>query len=298
MEPCINTLRYLFLRGVMRLLAWLPLSLLHKLGRLLGSLFNVLPTKARRVTAHNLASCYPQLEERQRQDLVRSSLQHTACSILEMGKAWLPAVNKTVKLIRDSEGHEDFMAAIQARKGVILLAPHLSNWEIFGHYATNGIPARFMYQPPRSAAMDRLLKEGRSRGGVIMAPTNRKGVAVLLAALQRGELVGVLPDQVPPDGSGEFAPFFGEPAYTMTLVSKLARRTGAAVFCGFALRLPGGAGFKAIFKRVANGVYSEDMQESLRTMNAAIEECVELAPDQYQWEYKRFRRRPDNSEFY
>ena len=282
----------------MRLLSWLPLRLLHTLAAGLGWLFNLVPSRGRVSTRRNLEVCFPDKSPAELDALVRDSLRHTACTALEMGKAWLSPLPKTIALIRETEGYEEFLAAARSDQGVILLAPHLSNWEIFGHFATRGIAASFMYQPPRSAAMDRLLKSGRARGGVTMAPTTRKGVAQVLASLQRGELVGVLPDQVPADGSGEFAPFFGQPAYTMTLVSKLARRTGAVVFCGFAQRLPDAAGFRAVFRMVDADIRSDDTQRSLNTMNRAVEECVLLAPAQYQWEYKRFRRQPDNSEFY
>lgn len=146
--------------------------------------------------------------------------------------------------------------------------------------------------------MDRLLKEVRSRSGVKLAPTNRKGVAQLLTALRQGEMVGVLPDQVPADSSGGFAPFFGEPAFTMTLISKLVQRTEAEVFCGFAQRLPAGRGFRAVFRPADPAIASDDLTVSLTALNRTVQECVALAPSQYQWEYKRFRRRPDNSEFY
>lgn len=288
----------MLLRALLRLLSWLPLRVLHALGSGLGWLLNRLANRERATTRRNLAVCFPDMADPARQAMARASLRHTACTALEMGKAWLAPLPKTIALIKETEGHAEFLAAVEAGKGVILLAPHLGNWEILGHFASQGIAACFMYQPPRSAALDRLLKAGRSRSGAALAPTTRKGVAQVLAALQRGELVGVLPDQVPAVGSGEFAPFFGHSAYTMTLVSKLARRTGAAVFCGCNQRLPAGAGFRAVFRPVDEAIRSADMGISLTTMNRAVEECVQLAPEQYQWEYKRFRRQPDNSVFY
>jgi len=279
-------------------MARLPLAWIQLLGRGLGRLLTVLPNRGRETTRKNLRTCFPDLNQTQLQALTLDSLQHTACTALEMGKAWKQPVHKTVALTVDTEGVADYRRALASGNGVILLAPHLSNWEIFGFYAVDGVPATFMYQPPRRAYMDRLLQEVRSRSGVRMAPTSRKGVAQVLAALQRGELVGILPDQVPPDESGQFAPFFGEPAFTMTLISKLAQRTGAEVFCGFGLRLPGGKGFKAVFRRADPAISSQDLDQSLRGLNRSVEDVVTLAPSQYQWEYKRFRRRPDNSEFY
>lgn len=155
-----------------------------------------------------------------------------------------------------------------------------------------------MYQPPRIEGLDRLLRRVRARNGVSLAPTNRKGVAQLLTALKRGEIVGILPDQVPADEGGEFASFFGEPALTMTLVSKLIQRTDAQVFCGFAKRLPRGKGFVAVFEPADEKIYSSDIKESTEGLNRTVESAVQKAVSQYQWEYKRFRRRPDNSEFY
>jgi KDO2-lipid IV(A) lauroyltransferase len=278
--------------------ARLPLSWLHLLGSGLGRLLMLVPNRARDTTLKNLRTCFPDLDNHQLDALARESLEHTACTALEMGKAWMQPIARTVALTVATEGVAEYREALASGKGVILLAPHLSNWEIFGFYAVDGVPATFMYQPPRRAYIDRLLQEVRSRSGVRMAPTNRKGVAQVLGALQRGELVGILPDQVPPDGSGDFAPFFGEPAFTMTLISKLAQRTGAEVFCGFGQRLPRGAGFKAIFRRADKAIGSSEPSESLRGLNRSVEQVVTMAPSQYQWEYKRFRRRPDNSEFY
>lgn len=294
----IATLQYHVFRIWLWLTARLPLPWLHGLGRGLGRLLMLIPNRARDTTVKNLRTCFPELSAQQLEQLALESLQHTACTALEMGKAWMQPVSRTVALTVATEGDAEYRAALAGGKGVILLAPHLSNWEIFGFYAVDGVPSTFMYQPPRRAYVDRLLKEVRSRSGVSMAPTNRKGVAQVLAALQRGELVGILPDQVPPDGSGEFALFFGEPAFTMTLISKLAQRTGAEVFCGFGQRLPRGAGFKAIFRRADPAIASASLDESLCGLNRSVEDVVTLAPSQYQWEYKRFRRRSDNSEFY
>ena len=276
----------------------MPLSVLHGLAKLLGWLLSVLPNRARSTTEKNLRTCFADLNEEQLKRLTRQSLQNTASTALEMGKAWMWPIHKTTGLVVETEGYEQYRAALDAGKGVILMAPHLSNWEVFGFFACEQTPSTFMYQPPRQAAVDRLLQEVRSRSGVKLAPTNRKGVAQVLSALQAGEMVGILPDQVPADESGVFVPFFGEPAFTMTLISKLASRTGAPVFCGFAQRLPSGRGFRAIFQPVEEGIHDPDLETSANSLNRSVERVVTMAPSQYQWEYKRFRRRPDNSEFY
>ena len=200
------------------------------------------------------------------------------------------------KLIREAEGVDEFREAVATGNGVILLAPHLGNWEIFGISMCYGSPSHFLYMPPDEPALDRLLLRSRARGGLRMAAGGKKGVSKLLRALRAGELVGILPDQVPADGSGVFAPFFARPAYTMTLACKLAQRPGVRVFCGYAARLPGAAGFRAIVREL--DLRRDSFDESVSAMNQAIEEMVQECPEQYQWEYKRFRRQPDNTEFY
>jgi KDO2-lipid IV(A) lauroyltransferase len=215
-----------------------------------------------------------------------------------MGKAWIGPIENTLALVTKTRGLEEFRAALASPQGVILLAPHLSNWEVFGFSACDGALSNFMYKPPKIAAMDRLLRETRSRSGVKLAPANRHGVAQLLKALKAGELVGILPDQVPDADGGEYADFYGQTALTMALASRLLQRVDAKVFCGFAKRLPNAEGFELIMLPADPQVYSDDLQASVAGVNRSVELCVNEAVDQYQWEYKRFRRQPDDVDLY
>ena len=284
--------------GFLRLTSVLPLRLLHWLAGGLGWLFAVIPNRSAATTRRNIAACVPHLSDTEQETLARQSLKGMVCTALEMGKAWLLPIEGTLAQVTEIEGLEVLQAAAKTGEGVILLAPHLGNWEIFGYFACEGIASNFMYQPPKNPQMDALLRGVRAKSGVQLAPTNRKGVALLLSALQRGELVGVLPDQVPADEGGVYADFFGKSAFTMTLTSRLAQRGKPRVFCGFAQRLPKGKGFKVIVHEADAGIYDQDLAASAAAINRSIERCVLLAPEQYQWEYKRFRRQPDDSEFY
>jgi KDO2-lipid IV(A) lauroyltransferase len=148
-----------------------------------------------------------------------------------------------------------------------------------------------MYQPLENPAMDALVLGGRSKLNITMAPTNRKGVMMLFKTLQAGNIVGILPDQVPePESGSEIAPFFNQPALTMTLVHGLIQRTGCAVCSCYAERVAGG--FKIVVMDADPLIYSEDLQNSVTGLNASVAACVRRAPAQYQWEYKRFRRLP------
>ena len=217
---------------------------------------------------------------------------------MEMGKSWMLPIDKTYSLVTQVEGLAELRQAVNGKQGVILLVPHLSNWEIFGMYVCQNITSTFMYQPPKLPALDRLLQRTRSRGGINLAPADRKGVSLVVKALQRGEMVGILPDQVPNDEGGEFANFFGKQALTMTLVSKLLIRSQAKVFCGFVVRLPKSEGFKLTIREADQSIYDKDLITSVGGLNKSVEDCVHMAADQYQWEYKRFRRQPDGKSFY
>ena len=204
----------------------------------------------------------------------------------------------SLELVTESEGEENFFAATASEHGVILLAPHIGNWEIFGFYLCEKLKSTWLYQPPEFKLMDQFITKTRSRAGIEMAPAHRIGVSKVLAALRRGEVVGILPDQIPPAEGGRFIPFFGEPALTMTLPSKLIQKTKAKVFCGFAQRLPNARGYKIIVEEAISDIYSEDLDESVMALNRTIEKTIMKSVEQYSWEYKRFRRRPDGSRFY
>lgn len=276
----------------------MPLGLLHGLAKIWGFLLSVIPNRACNTTKTNLQLCFPSKSEAEIREMTKRSLQHTACTALEMGKSWIYPIEKTRAMIVEEEGLDELKQTLASNTGVILLAPHIGNWEVFGLTATANIASNFLYKPPKIAAVDRLLKETRSRAGLKMAPANRNGVSQLLKALKAGELVGILPDQVPDEDGGEYVEFYGQTALTMALASRLSQRVDAKVYCGFAKRLPGAKGFKLIIKPAHPSVYSEDLNESVQGINLSVQDCVDDAVDQYQWEYKRFRRQPAGEDLY
>ena len=286
------------LRAFLQIGAWLPLSILQLLAKFWGLYLYRFPTKAKLVTQKNLATCFSTKTSAEIEKMTHASLTNTASTILEMGKSWLPPMAKSLELVTESEGEDNFFAATATEQGVILLAPHIGNWEIFGFYLCEKLKSTWLYQPPEFKLMDQFITKTRSRAGIEMAPTHRIGVSKILAALRRGEVVGILPDQIPPAEGGRFAPFFGEPALTMTLPSKLIQKTKAKVFCGFAQRLPNARGYKIIVEEAMSDIYSEDLDESIMALNRSIEKTIMKSVEQYSWEYKRFRRTPDGSRFY
>lgn len=281
------------LRLLTSLLALIPLPLQHALGAVLGSLFALFPNRHRRITLRNLALCFPEKSERERARLLVLSLRETAKAVLETATMWRAGRARLQGMIRGVEGEALLRSGITQGKGVIIASPHLGSWELFGQYLQMRHPLTCMYKPAENAAVDSIMFKGRGHLGMRLAPTDTAGIRILLGALKRGELIGILPDQDPRDGAGIFAPFFGIATNTMTLLQKLAARSGATVLVGYAERLSWGRGYRIHFLPVDATVSGKDELAASAALNQAVETAIRQTPTQYAWSYKRFRSRPE-----
>lgn len=279
-----------FLRCFVQLLGRLPLSAGRSLGSLVGWLNAVLNTQLARTTRLNIERCFPDLTEAQRDLLIRQSLLETGRTAAEIPQIWVKPYGWLERHIAEIRNRHLLDEALAEGKGLIILLPHLGNWEIFGPFIARVTDMTALYQPPKQAELEALIRRSREREGARLVPTSNKGVMALLKALKSGGTTIILPDQVPADEAGEFAPFFGMPALTMTLVQGLVQRTGCRVLMGYAMRT--GGGFEMVFETPDAELYSADPRVSLAAMNRSVEHCVNACPSQYQWEYKRFRKQP------
>lgn len=270
-------------------LAGRRLSSLWGLSRIIGPLVHRFSRRERQVTEINLREAYPEQDETGRRRLARASLTHSAATMLELGFAWMGDPARVEASILAVHGRELLDVARAEGRGVIVLAPHFGNWEVLNFWLSGHFPFTAMYEPPKIAELDAVTRQGRERMGASLVPTNPRGVAALLKALKRCEAIGILPDQEPDWGSGVFAPFYGRPAYTATLLPKLVARTEARVVTGVARRIPG-RGFELHFLAADERVYATDERESATGVNACVEAAIALDPAQYQWEYKRYRK--------
>ncbi len=286
-------MRVRLIKLLLRLFAALPLPVAHAFGAVLGLALIVLPNSLRRITAINLALCYPELDARARTRLARRSLMETGKTIMEMGAMWCWPASRLLGKLRAVSGLEVADAAQRRGRGVIFASPHLGCWEMAGLYVSSRYPMTTLYRPPRLVALENLSREARARLGARLVPTDASGVRALFQALGRGEAVGILPDQNPDPGSGVFAAFFGMPAYTMVLIARLARKTGAALIITYAERLPHGAGYHLHLHEAPEDFASATPEQAGAILNGLIEEGVRAHPEQYQWSYKRFRVRPE-----
>jgi KDO2-lipid IV(A) lauroyltransferase len=270
-----------------RLSARLPLAWSQAAGALLGRAALRLSAGFRRKSSENLALAGLLDPER-----LRRSAAEAGRAAAETPFVWFGAHERVEALIR-VEGQEVLDVARERGRGVILLTPHLGCFEAAARAVARSGPITVLYKPPRLPVMRRLVETGRASPGVRPVPASAAGVRGLLRALRRGEAIGVLPDQVPSDGDGVWAPFFGRPAYTMTLPQRLARLTGAAVLMACGERLPAGGGWRVRFEALAG-------EPSPEAVNTAMETMIRRLPDQYFWGYNRYKvpprvSRPDGS---
>ncbi|HAJ72421.1 MAG TPA: lysophospholipid acyltransferase family protein [Methylophilaceae bacterium] len=272
------------MRLIAKILAMLPLRVTHAIGAVIGWLFHQLKPKARAMLAQNLrhSGLYPDEAEFNR--AVKQNIAHTGKSLIEGFAIWGSSQQRALSWIKAVKGEAQIDEALARGKGIIFLTPHMGCFEITSIFYGSKHPITVLYRPPRKSEMEALIVQGRSKGQVKLAQTNKAGVKALLQALSKGEAVGILPDQTANKGEGEWAPVFGRPAYTMVLASKLAEKTDAAVIMAFGERLPKGQGFVIHLHRLAQGAIATPAQ-----LNAAVEAQIRQCPLQYIWNYNRHK---------
>lgn len=271
--------------GLARLLALLPLSVLHRLGALCGRLVYLVSPRYRHYLSGNLrAAGYTESA------LLRQAIGEAGKSLLELPAIWLRPHATVAGWVLRRTGWELVEAALARRRGIIFLTPHLGCFEITAQYYARHAPAAApltaLYRQPKKKALEPLMLAGRKRPNLRLASADLRGVRVLLRALKQGEAIGILPDQAPGVGEGEWAEFFGRSAYTMTLAGRLAEASGAQLILAYAERLPRGRGYHLHLAPMPAPLAGES---PARTLNRALEELIRLCPAQYLWGYNRYK---------
>lgn len=267
------------------LVSRLPLPLLHRIGVVAGWLtYWTAPKYAARLreNLHNAWRAHPEVELQQ---VLKANVGEAGKGVAELFWMWRRPVGQVVASVQACHGWERVEAALAQGKGLILLTPHIGCFEVIPQYICAQMPMTVMYRVPKFAWLDRMMREGRQRGQMKLARADIGGVRTLLKALKRDEVIGLLPDQVPGNGEGEWANFFGRPAYTMTLVSRLVESSGAPVLMCYAERLPQGKGYVIRFIPIP---LSAGVSLTL-AINASVENVVMACPAQYLWSYNRYK---------
>ncbi len=264
------------------LLSRLPLWLLHAMGWLLGWAAFVLSPRYRHKFLENVA------QAGYRWSSVSGAIGGAGRMVGELPRLWLGA---PAHCEWENDGCVD--RAYVAGRGVIFLTPHLGCFEISAQalahrYSRRYGPLTVLYRPARQAWLADLMRAARDRPGLATAPTTLAGVRQMIRSLRAGHAVGLLPDQVPPDGMGAWAPFFGRDAYTMTLSARLAQQTGATILLLWGERLTWGRGFRLHFRELLRPL-AEDLDQAVSQINQEMERLIRECPSQYLWGYARYK---------
>ena len=271
------------------LLSLISLKNIHFLGELMGFLLSILPNSARNNTKINLKLCFPNSSDQEIKVLTRKSLKETSRSLLESGKSWITFPITGVANIIQVEGMRLVSESLVQDKGAILFTSHLGNIEVLISFLAENFKCTIPYTPAKINAVDELMKQARLLMGAEMVKADSGGVKSALKALNRGEVIIMASDQVPKKKSGIISNFFGTPALSVSLVSSLATRTESPCHSVSCIRLKKGKGYKVIFSKRIEKLNTLGVPEGVNLMNTELEECIMKAPEQYAWEYKRFK---------
>ena len=295
MKTLKNAFQAGFAKTMINVLAFFSIKTCHRVGRLIGLLSLITSNRNRFVTEKNIELCFPKMTTQQQHQLTRNSLTEMGKTFTEAGPMWKWKKEKLFNLIKRVHGEELLQQALKNQHGVILALPHLGNWELLSLYCSANYTTTSMYQKPKLKQLDAIIKHGRERFGANLVPADNAGVRAMLKALKNNGAVVILPDQEPNTGTGIFAPFFGLQAYSMTLISRLAKKTQASVIIAYTKRIASGEGYEIIFTdlpEMAEKLKSDKLDDSVVYLNNEIEKTIRELPEQYQWSYKRFRNQP------
>jgi KDO2-lipid IV(A) lauroyltransferase len=273
---------------LLRLIGQLPLRALHRIGGGLGRLVLKRNNRTVQNTAVNLRIVRPVLDDAAQAALLREVMVESGKSVVELAKIWGGGAERALALIREVRGEALLDAALATGKGVIIAAPHLGCWELLNYWLCRKTPMAILYRPPRVTAVEALLRKVRGALAPEQVRADAAGVRTLYKRLAAGRTVGILPDQKPRAGEGAFAPFYGRDALTMVLLPRLAARTGATVVFAFAERLADGAGYRVHLLPAPETIVDPNLAVACSALNQGVQNCVDLAFAQYQWQYKRY----------
>jgi Kdo2-lipid IVA lauroyltransferase/acyltransferase len=274
---------------VFRSLSRLPLALLHALGAALGWIVYFASGAYRRRFQANVAQAGIVWAD------ARPAIAAAGRMAAELPWLWIATKREPLGPKLRWDGAELLAAALEQKRGLIVMTPHMGCFEICAQaiaerFTTPEAPITVLYRPPRQASLREVMAGSRERPGLATAPATLAGVRQMIRALRKGEVIGLLPDQVPPDGLGVWAPFFGRPAYTMTLVARLVQQTGAALMLIWGERLPDGQGFVVHVLPAPEIAKDASAEDAATTINAAMESVIRRAPGQYLWGYHRYKQ--------
>ncbi len=266
---------------LLRFLACLPLRLLHAIGRGVGTLmYWCSPKFARRLRMNAQQAGYME------PTFYRRSAAQVGAMIFETPKVWL---RPDFALSHVQVANPELLAQMREQhKSIVFVTPHVGCFEICARYLSQQKPIVVMYRPPRRSFVEPAMKLSRDLPNLLSVPAGFTGVREFIKTLRSDGDIGLLPDQVASTADGVWVPYFGRLAFTVTLPGKLALQTGAKIVMVAGERLPRGEGWRLHF-REGPELDGLAVEYQAAAMNAAMEELVRLMPEQYLWNYNRYK---------
>ena len=284
---------YFFLKVISRF----PLSFLQLLASCIAILLCSFNSSLKRITGINLKLAYPELDETAYQALIKKSLKSQCMTYIESIKCWGMPPEYHLNKIKNIYGKQHLTEASANKKGVIVVVAHLGCWELLNAWLNLHAAPMIMYKPYKHKAVDRFMLEARQRLNATLVPTDENGVRAIFKHLKQGGLTVILPDHLPKASGGIYSEFFGQKTLSTTLVSKLASKTQCNIV-GLSCIRDETSGFNVYCSPLSDQILSKDLQTSVDSLNQNLESMINVAPEQYVWSYKRFRKVGGNKNLY
>lgn len=275
----------LMVRILLRFFSILPLPLNHFLGSIIGRFMYITSNKSKNIVEKNISLCFPKLDTTNKNKLIRETLIESGKGLTESGIIWFNNFANNSNYINKINGKE----YLNSKRPTILLVPHFGCWEITGRVISLTRPVTFLYKPLKSKIFESFILLKRNQGSLEMASADKKGVIKIQRAISNNKLIGILPDQDPGEEGSIMSPFFNNDVRTMTLLVKLARKNDAQVLMTWAERLSYGRGYVLNLKPINVVAESNNIKDDVALMNKAIEDLIKTKPEQYLFNYKRFK---------
>ena len=259
------------------------------LGNLLGRFGYHLIPRRRHIAEVNLGLCFPELTDDGRKRLVKRHFASLGVGLLMSGFAWWARDAKLRPLAR-IEGLEHLEQALKQGRGAILLSAHFTDLELTGRLLSLHHPFAVMYRRHENPVIEQAFSKNRQHRFSAAIP--RDDIRSMVRTLRNNHAVWYAPDQSFRGPNSTLAPFFGIPAATNTGTSRLAKVAGSPVLLFVGYRLPGNQGYRLVIQPPLQDFPTEDPQADAARINGLIEQAVNLAPEQYLWIHRRFKKRP------
>lgn len=280
-------MKHKILRGLIKLLSYLPLSVLRSLGGIIGIIAMKLSKRSSKRLRANLIITGMCTEENANEMAKKTAMELGKTLVETTCIAWQRTKEQNAKLIVKAKNFDIMEKELLSGKPIVFLTPHISNFEIALKYTASKIPRVFtvLYKPSKDQWFNDMMIKGRTEDNIKPVPTNRQGVFTLAKDLRAGGVIGVLPDSIASSGDGVWVEFYGKKVFATTLAAKMAMTPGAVSFIVATIRVKGG--FEVEY--IPFTPSSSDIATVVQDIYHVIEKVVLQAPEQYYWSYDRFR---------